>query len=71
MVFLLCIGPGVWRLFGNLPELLARLPRGTKAGAIHWQSTFHVSDRVASREMPNPGGPYVAGFPAAPAAGGG
>jgi len=22
--------PGVWRLFGNLPELLARLPHGTK-----------------------------------------
>jgi 2-polyprenyl-6-methoxyphenol hydroxylase-like FAD-dependent oxidoreductase len=50
MVFLLCIEPGVWRLFGNLPELQARLPRGTKAGAIHWQSTFHVSDRVASCE---------------------
>jgi 2-polyprenyl-6-methoxyphenol hydroxylase-like FAD-dependent oxidoreductase len=50
MVFLLCLEPGVWRLFGNLPGLLERLPRGTKAGAIHWQSTFHVSDCVASRE---------------------
>jgi 2-polyprenyl-6-methoxyphenol hydroxylase-like FAD-dependent oxidoreductase len=50
MVFLLCLEPGVWRVFGNLPELLSRLPRGTKAGAIHWQSTFHVSDCVASRE---------------------
>ena len=35
MVFLLCLEPGVWRLFGNLPGLLERLPRGTKAGAIH------------------------------------
>jgi 2-polyprenyl-6-methoxyphenol hydroxylase-like FAD-dependent oxidoreductase len=50
MVFLLRLEPGVWRLFGNLPDLLERLPRGTKAGAIHWQSSFHVSDRVASRE---------------------
>ncbi|MGB8629211.1 MAG: FAD-dependent monooxygenase [Xanthobacteraceae bacterium] len=50
MVFSLCIEPGVWRLFGNVPELLTRLPRGTKAGAIRWQSSFHVSDFIASRE---------------------
>jgi 2-polyprenyl-6-methoxyphenol hydroxylase-like FAD-dependent oxidoreductase len=51
MLFLLCIEPGVWRVFGNVPELLARLPRGANLGAIHWQSEFHVSDRVASREV--------------------
>jgi 2-polyprenyl-6-methoxyphenol hydroxylase-like FAD-dependent oxidoreductase len=50
MVFLLRLEPGVWRLFSNLPDLLERLPRGTKPGAIHRQSTFHVSDCVASRE---------------------
>lgn len=50
LVFMLRIGPGVWRVFGNVPSLLARLPRGTKAGKVHWQSTFHISDRVASRE---------------------
>jgi 2-polyprenyl-6-methoxyphenol hydroxylase-like FAD-dependent oxidoreductase len=50
MVFLLCIEPGVWRVFGNVPELLARLPGGTKTGPIHWQSSFHVSDFIASRE---------------------
>ena len=50
MVFLLCIEPGVWRVFANVPEPLARLPRGTKVGAIHWQSSFHISDRVAAQE---------------------
>ena len=50
MVFLLCIEPGVWRVFANVPEPLARMPRGSKVGEIHWQSTFHVSDRVAARE---------------------
>ena len=50
LVFLLRIGPGVWRVFGNVPSLLARLPRGTTAGKVHWQSSFHISDRVASRE---------------------
>jgi 2-polyprenyl-6-methoxyphenol hydroxylase-like FAD-dependent oxidoreductase len=50
MVFLLCIEPGVWRVFGNVPELLARLPGETKTGPIHWQSSFHVSDFIASRE---------------------
>jgi 2-polyprenyl-6-methoxyphenol hydroxylase-like FAD-dependent oxidoreductase len=50
MVFLICIEPGVWRVFGNVPDLLAHLPRGTNAGKIHWQSSFYVSDRVASRE---------------------
>ena len=32
MVFLLCIEPGVWRVFANVPEPLARMPRGTKVG---------------------------------------
>lgn len=50
LVFLLRIGSGVWRVFGNISDPLARLPHGTRAGAIHWQSSFHISDRVASRE---------------------
>jgi 2-polyprenyl-6-methoxyphenol hydroxylase-like FAD-dependent oxidoreductase len=50
LVFLLRIGSGVWRVFGNVNSLLARLPKGTKTGKIFWQSSFHISDRVASRE---------------------
>jgi len=49
MVFLLRLEPGVWRVFGNVPSLLALLPRGTKTGTLHWQSLFHVSDQVGSR----------------------
>jgi 2-polyprenyl-6-methoxyphenol hydroxylase-like FAD-dependent oxidoreductase len=50
LVFLLRIAPGVWRVFGNVPNVLARLPRGTEAGAVHWQSSFHISDRTASQD---------------------
>lgn len=40
LVFLLRIGPGVWRVFGNMTNLPARLPPGTKACKVHWQSSF-------------------------------
>jgi 2-polyprenyl-6-methoxyphenol hydroxylase-like FAD-dependent oxidoreductase len=49
LIFLLRIGSGVWRVFGNVKNLLTRLPQGTKAGKLHWESSFHISDRVASR----------------------
>jgi 2-polyprenyl-6-methoxyphenol hydroxylase-like FAD-dependent oxidoreductase len=51
MVFLLCLVPGVWRVFGNVPQPLAHLPHGTTVGELHWQSSFRISDRVASREQ--------------------
>jgi hypothetical protein len=28
MAFMLCLAPGVWRVFGSVPDLLAHLPRG-------------------------------------------
>jgi 2-polyprenyl-6-methoxyphenol hydroxylase-like FAD-dependent oxidoreductase len=51
MVFLLRIEPGVWRVFGNVPQPLSHLPRGTRVGKLHWQSSFHLSDCVAAREQ--------------------
>jgi 2-polyprenyl-6-methoxyphenol hydroxylase-like FAD-dependent oxidoreductase len=50
LVFLLCIGPGIWRVFGNVPDLLGRLPPGTSTGKVQWESSFHIADRVAKRE---------------------
>ena len=51
MVFMLCIRPGLWRVFGNIDGLLACLPPNAKPGAIGWQSSFHIGDRVAAHEV--------------------
>lgn len=51
LVFLLCIRDGVWRLFGDVPGLLGRLPPGTRAGDSVWQSSFHITHRMAEREV--------------------
>lgn len=51
LVFLLCIRNGVWRLFGDVPGLLGRLPPGTRAGEVVWQSAFHIAHRMAEREV--------------------
>jgi len=51
LVFLLGIRDGVWRVFGDVPDLLDRLPPGTKRGEVIWTSSFHVGHRVAAREM--------------------
>src|SRR5215831_126976 len=51
MVFLLCLHPGQWRVFGNVPDLLARLPSRSNPGKIAWESSFHIDDRVASHEV--------------------
>jgi len=50
LVFLLCIRDGIWRLFGDVPGLLGRLPPGTRAGEVAWQSAFHIAHRMAERE---------------------
>jgi 2-polyprenyl-6-methoxyphenol hydroxylase-like FAD-dependent oxidoreductase len=51
LVFLLCIRDGVWRLFGDVPGLVGRLPPGTRAGEPVWQSAFHIAHRLAEREV--------------------
>jgi hypothetical protein len=50
LVFMLCIHPGLWRVFANIAQPLDYLPPGVRPGAIEWQSSFHIGDRVAARE---------------------
>lgn len=38
-----------WRLIGFGGDLLARLPKGWRAGEIYWRSDFHISHRIADR----------------------
>ena len=49
LVFMLALAPGVWRVMGNVPDLLARLPPGTRAGEVLWESRFHIAHRVVAR----------------------
>lgn len=49
LVFMLALEPGVWRVLGNIPDLLARLPAGTKIGEVLWESRFHIAHRVVTR----------------------
>jgi 2-polyprenyl-6-methoxyphenol hydroxylase-like FAD-dependent oxidoreductase len=48
LTFLLALEPGLWRVFGNVPDPIRCLPYGTRIGVTQWDSTFHISHRVAS-----------------------
>lgn len=39
----------VWRVLGNVPDLLNHLPPGTRTGKIEWESDFGISHRMAER----------------------
>lgn len=39
----------LWRVLGSGTDLLGALPAGTTVGPIHWESSFQVSNRVATR----------------------
>ncbi len=47
-MFLVRIGGDVWRVLGNVPDLLARLPAGVRAGAVHWSSDFGIAHKAAA-----------------------
>lgn len=49
----------VWRVLGNVPDMLSRLPAGTQLGPVSWESEFAISNRVAGRF--SHGGIYLAG----------
>lgn len=49
LVFLLALRPGLWRVIANLPDPLRRLPPGAHPGQVVWQTSFHVSHRLAAR----------------------
>ena len=47
----------LWRLLGNVPDLLAPLPPGTTVGEPVWRSQFDIANRVAERFTPRRGPP--------------
>ena len=49
MLFLLAVRPGLWRVMSNLPDPLAHLPIGARQGEVVWNSSFHISHRLANR----------------------
>ncbi len=48
LIFLLCLRPGLWRVFGDVLDPLNYLPAGARTGRIEWQSIFHIAHRLAS-----------------------
>lgn len=46
-MFMVRLAERVWRVLGNIPDLLQRLPKNTTAGKIVWQSDFGISHRLA------------------------
>ena len=48
-VFVVRLTDDVWRVLGNVPDLLERLPPGTAVGRVHWQSEFGIANRAAAR----------------------
>jgi len=50
LVFMLAIRPGLWRVFGDVENVLERVPVGTVTGKIAWASTFHIADKVAGAQ---------------------
>jgi 2-polyprenyl-6-methoxyphenol hydroxylase-like FAD-dependent oxidoreductase len=47
-LFLVRLGGKVWRVLGNVPDLLERLPAGVRAGVVHWSSDFGIAHKVAA-----------------------
>ena len=48
-MFVVRLEEDVWRVLGNVPDLLDRLPEGTQTGRVVWESDFGISHRVAAR----------------------
>jgi 2-polyprenyl-6-methoxyphenol hydroxylase-like FAD-dependent oxidoreductase len=48
-MFVVRLADDVWRVLGNVPDLLDRLPSGTRTGRVVWESDFGISHRVAAR----------------------
>jgi len=49
----------IWRLAGNMTNLLEHLPKGTKPGNVVWESKFQINHRVAAQL--NRGAAYLGG----------
>lgn len=48
-MFMVRLDDRLWRVIGNLPDLLEHLPKGTTVGQIAWESGFGISSRLAER----------------------
>jgi 2-polyprenyl-6-methoxyphenol hydroxylase-like FAD-dependent oxidoreductase len=46
---LIRLAGSVWRVVGNVADLLGRLPAGTRTGEVEWESEFGDGHRVAER----------------------
>jgi 2-polyprenyl-6-methoxyphenol hydroxylase-like FAD-dependent oxidoreductase len=47
-MLMLHISDGVWRVAGNLKNILNYLPKGTTTGKISWETNFIISEKVAA-----------------------
>jgi 2-polyprenyl-6-methoxyphenol hydroxylase-like FAD-dependent oxidoreductase len=48
-IFLVRHHDNLWRVLGNVPNMLDHLPHGTKVSRTHWESDFEIANRVAGR----------------------
>jgi 2-polyprenyl-6-methoxyphenol hydroxylase-like FAD-dependent oxidoreductase len=48
-MIMLHIRDGVWRVGGNIKDVLNYLPQGTKTGKITWETSFTVSEKIANK----------------------
>lgn len=46
-MLMLHIRDGVWRVAGNLKDILDYLPKETKIGKVRWETNFRISEKVA------------------------
>lgn len=47
-MIMLHIKNGVWRVGGNIKDILNYLPKGTKTGNISWETSFVISEKAAA-----------------------
>jgi 2-polyprenyl-6-methoxyphenol hydroxylase-like FAD-dependent oxidoreductase len=48
-ILMLRIKDNIWRIGGNLPNLLEMLPKGTKTGKISWETKFTIREMVSEK----------------------
>jgi len=48
-MFVVRLDDALWRVVGNLPDMLDRLPKGTVTGRVAWASDFGIASRLAER----------------------
>lgn len=48
-VFIVRLKDNIWRVIGNVENMLEHLPKGTKTGEILWKSDFGISHRVIEK----------------------